>query len=90
MSAILTHLHQYVPCITYTESKTYSNGETETIEKAKIHSILLGGDQLTAARARHSIKAKLNSQTPEKQLIGIIPVMEDWHTKANFLGVSTH
>jgi len=72
------------------ESKTYSNGETETIEKAKIHSILLGGDQLTAARARHSIKVKLNSQTPEKQLISIIPVMEDWHMKANFLGVSTH
>ena len=67
----------------------YSNGETETIEKAKVHSILLGGDQLTAARARHSIKAKINSQTPAKQLIGIIPVMEDWHTKANFLGVSS-
>ena len=49
MAAILTHLHQYVPCITHTESKVYSNGETETIEKAKVHSILLGGDQLTAA-----------------------------------------
>ena len=71
MAAILTHLHQYVPCITHTESKVYSNGETETIEKAKVHSILLGGDQLTAARARHSIKAKTNSQAPAKQLIGI-------------------
>ena len=51
-------------------------------------SILLGGNQLTADRARYSIKAKMNSQTPEKQLTGIIPVMKDWHTKANFLGAS--
>jgi len=47
----------------------------------------LGGDQLTAARTRLSFKAKINSQTPVKQLISMIPVMEDWwHTKANFLG----
>jgi len=63
------------------------DGETETVEKA--HSILLGGNQLTTDRARYSIKAKMNSQTPEKQLTSIIPVMEDWHTKANFLGTST-
>jgi len=47
-------------------------------------------DQLTAARARSSIKAKMNSQTPAKQLKGIIPVMEDRHTKANFLGVKSN
>lgn len=88
MVAILTHLHQYVPCVTYSETKCVSSGEKEVIVKAKFHCVLVGGDQLTAARARHSIKAKVNSQTPVKQLKGIIPVMEDWPTKANFLGVS--
>lgn len=86
--AILQHLHQYVPCVPYTERRIVSNGEEEVIERAKFHPILLGGDQLTTSRARHSIKSKINSQTPLKQLRGIIPVMEDWHTKANVLGVS--
>ena len=88
MVAILTHLHQYVPHVTYFENRSISNGDKETIEKAKMHPVLFGGDQLTAARARHSIKAKINSQNPVKQLKGIILVIEDWHTKANFLGVS--
>jgi len=60
----------------------YTNGETKAIERAKVHSILFGCDQLTA---RHFIKAKINSQTPAKPLTGIIPVMEDWHTKAKFM-----
>lgn len=88
IAAILTQIHQYVPQFTYTEEVCISDGTVEKIEKAKMHQILLGGDQLTAARARNSIKGKMNSQTPSKQLQGIIPVMEDWHTKANFLGVS--
>ena len=86
MAAFLTYLHQYVPCITYTESKGYiQQWGNKSIERAKIHSILFGRDQLTA---RHSIKAKINSQTPAKQLTGIIPVIEDWHTKAKVHGVS--
>ena len=88
MAAILTQLHQYVPQFAYLEERHVSNGDVEKVEKAKMHQILLGGDQLTAARARSSVKGKLNSQTPAKQLQGVIPVMEDWHTKANFLGVS--
>ena len=38
MAAILTHLHKYVRCITYTESRMYSNVETETAEEAEVHS----------------------------------------------------
>ena len=87
MVAILKHLHQYVPYVTYSETKSMSSGEKEELVKAKFHRVLVGGNQLTAARARHLIKAKVNSQTPIKQLKGIIPVVEDWHTKANFLGV---
>ena len=90
MTEILTQLHQYIPQSTYFEEKEISNGTVEKIEKANMHQILLGGDQLTAARSRSAIKAKGNSQTPAKQLQGIIPVMEDWHTKANFLGVSLY
>jgi len=88
MIEILTQLHKYVPQSTYFIEKAVSTGEVEKIEKAKMRQILVGGDQLTAARARCAIKGKMNAQTPEKSLAGIIPVIEDWHTKANFLGVS--
>ena len=78
---------KYVPQFTYLQERYVSNGTVERIEKAKMH-FLLGGDQLTTARARNIIKGKMNAHTPSKLLEGIIPVMEDWHTKANFLGVS--
>ena len=63
MSEIMTRLHQYVPQFTYLQERYVSNGTVERIEKAKMHQILLGGDQLTTARARNIIKGKMNAQT---------------------------
>ena len=88
MVDIMAYLHQYVPSINCSEKKVISTGETILEEKAKFHQILVGGDQLTVVRARSAIKVKVNSHTPSKKLSGIIPVVEDWHAKANFLGVS--
>ena len=45
----------------------------------------MGGDQRTSARMISAIKLKVNSQTECKRLCGIVPVVEDWHTKVNFL-----
>lgn len=84
----MTHLHQYVPTLSSSHECILNTGETAQEERAAIHPILVGGDQLTVARARVAIKAKANSQTPSKKLSGIIPAIEDWHAKANFLGVS--
>ena len=53
-----------------------------------LHKKLFGGDQLTAACVRGAQLAMSNNKTAMKQLEGAIPVIEDWHTKANFLGVS--
>lgn len=88
MAEILTHLHQYVPSVPFVTKKTMDTGEVVDEEKASIHRILIGGDQLTAARARAAQRAKLNGQSPVKRLEGLIPAAEDWHTRANFLGVS--
>lgn len=89
MVDILKHVHDlYVPSIEYTEETNISTGETVTIQKAKLHPIIFGGDQLTAAKMRSAQKARLNSETPADKLSGLIPVAEDWHSKANFLGVS--
>lgn len=87
----MKHVHdRYIPFQEYTEEKTISSGETVTITKAKHHQILFGGDQLTAARMRNAQKSRMNKDYPSDELRGIVPVSEDWHIKANFLGVGVH
>ena len=90
MVAIATHISQYVPCVSIRQKKTLSTGDTVTVENMRMHRILVGGDQMTAARARSAIDAKSNGQTSTQRLEGIIPVFEDWHAKGNFMGVSFH
>ena len=70
------------------EERLNGNGETVLEEKAAFRKVLVGGDQLTSVRARSAIKIKTNSQTPCKKLSGIVPVVEDWHTKVCLLSVS--
>ena len=86
MVDILAHLHQYVPALTLMQKTQVKNDETPE-EHTIFHPILVGGDQLTVARSRSAIKVKSNSETPLRKLSGIVPVVEDWHAKANFLGV---
>lgn len=77
---------RYIPVQEYTEDKFISTSEIVTVVKANYHKILFGGDQLTAARMRNAQKSRLNSDLPKNTLDGIIPVVEDWHIKANPLG----
>ena len=86
MVDIMSHIHQYVPsvdCCDLDASQSYMSSD-----KVRFHKILFGGDQLTAARARSSQKHRANALTPTERLEGLIPVAEDWHTKACLLGVS--
>lgn len=77
-----------MPAICYEEEQEIpSTGEVVAVSKAKFSPVLLGGDQLTAARIRGAKKAKVNEDAPSERLEGIIPVAEDWHTKMNFVGV---
>ena len=88
MVKIMKHVHDhYIPFQEYTEEKMISSGENVTITKAKQHQILFGGDQLTAARMRNAQQARSNKDFPSDAFPGIVPVAEDWHIKANFLGV---
>ncbi len=89
MVDIMLHLHQYVP-LTQTTKQLFvpSIGEEVDICQASLHPILLGGDQLTAARARGAKKTRVNSVTCGTRLDGLIPCAEDWHTKMNLLDVS--
>ena len=43
--------------------------------------VLFGGDFLTQKRAKGAQNAVVNELTPTGQLRGLVPVIEDWHTR---------
>ena len=84
MVEIMSYLHQYVPCIESTKDvRVQANGEVVSVPQATFHSIVIGGDHLTAATARGAKKAGVNLVTPVSHLEGMIPCAEDWHARLN-------
>ena len=84
----MEHNHQYVPTITNTvDIDLLSSNDKLKIVKTEFHTILFGGDQLTAKRARGSQMIRSNSVTASEQINGLLPVSEDWHAKLCFLQV---
>ena len=91
MVAIMAHLHQYVPLVEETrDCHVASIDQTVKVTTARANPILIGGDQLTAARARGAQKAKANALSPSDRLEGLVPMVEDWHAKVVLLSVSWH
>ncbi len=90
MDDVLSHISDYVPTVPSSKEMTLSNGEIIEEDQSVMHSILLGGDQMTAARVRAAKDAKANAQTSYQRYEGIVPVLEDWHTKGNFMKVSSY
>ena len=83
------HQEEYVPSVEEDcEFFIESTGENLQLKKSQSHKILFGGDQLTVARARSAQQNVVNSDSDRKKLVGLIPVVEDWHTKLNLLSVS--
>ena len=85
----MENLHAYVP----TESPTVEIERPNSDKKVEVtldnfHYTLMGGDQLTVARARGSQRIRSNSLRPRDRLEGIVPVCEDWHAKGCLLTVS--
>lgn len=88
MIEIMTHFHQYVPVVEDSKSVYIADiNETVSVPEASLYKVLLGGDQLTVARARSAIKHRMNSPSPAKHLAGLIPVVEDWHTQTILMEV---
>ena len=63
------------------------SGETIIHMDYKVIKILLGGDQLTVARAHGAKGMRVNHETAKSCLKGIIPVIEDWHTRLTLMKV---
>ena len=89
MVEILDHLHQYVPTKEVTATVSVEGIQPPpSVRYTSLHPILLGGDQLTAARIRGAKMMRTGSEHDVGKLQGIIPVVEDWHAKVCLLEVS--
>lgn len=87
MCKILDNLHDYVPSTITTSEVTLDSGEKITHVDYKLTKILLGGDQLTVARAHGAKGIRLNHEDSKSCLKGIVPVVEDWHARQTLMQV---
>ena len=88
MAIILQSLMSMVPTLHNEESVPLSDGNTVTVDKTTFHKVLLGGDQLTAARVRGTKSLKQIETRAVDRSQGLIPVVEDWHARMAFVTVS--
>ena len=89
MIDIMEHFQQYVPINTETSKLTIPGVDEREVHADTFHHVLFGGDLLTAKRARGSQYTRNNSLRGRDRLEGLKPVVEDWHAKVCFLGVSS-
>ena len=87
MINILQHAQSYVPAKVVNREVTLPD-QTPMQYSEQHHLVtVIGGDYLTAARARGAQKIRSNSLKSEDRLDGLLPVSEDWHTKMCLLQV---
>ena len=79
--------HQYVPAVEYEERTRCDEISDVIVKDAVMYPLLFGGDQLSVARQRTALKVMSNAETPALRMEGLIPTIEDWHTKLTFLEV---
>ena len=90
MVSILEHTHKYIPTVTTEEviECDDSDGEEIITKNDRFHHILYGGDQLTTEQMRGAKNVRSNACRGKERLEGVVPMVEDWHTKV-LLKVST-
>lgn len=89
MASIMESLQNYVPHVRKTTSVPVpgKSGEYEQVHHDFFQHILFGGDQLTKVRAEGAQRMRSNSPEDIDKLIGLVPVIEDWHAKQCLAGV---
>lgn len=88
MIDVMESLHKYVPTKKTQHDFQLLSGEPFSLELHSFHSLLFGGDQLTAARIRGAQRLRSNSNDGTARLEGLVPIVENWHARVIFLEVS--
>lgn len=87
MCQIMDNLHKYVPTLTEDKKVTLPNCEEIELQHTEMWETLFGGDQPTVACARGSISVRYTHKSKTEKLLGLLPVVEDWHSKMTLLQV---
>ena len=87
MCQIMDSLHQYVLSISKDITVDLPDGHSINYKDVDMWETLFGGDQLTAARIRGAISIRANHPTTLQRLEGLIPTVEDWHTRMTLMKV---
>lgn len=91
MIDILEHIQQYVPA--KEECRELIDPVTKDAMILKDHILvttLVGGDQLTTARARGAQLIRSDCDSSKDHLAGLLPVTEDWHAKMCLMKVISY
>ncbi len=88
MSHILDAYMDIVPTLPVEGKHVLPNGSSLAIDNTQFHKILLGGDQLTVARVRGTQALRFSEEKAVDRLEGVIPLVEDWHTRMTLNKVS--
>ena len=88
MCKIIEQLHRYVPSVWTDETIPLPNGEELSVKEVSMWETLFGGDQLTVARARGSIAIRANHPDAKERLEGLVPTVEDWHSRMTLMKVN--
>ena len=87
MSQILTKYMELVPTLPAEGHHVLPNRSVIDFDDTRFFSILFGGDQLTVARIRGAQSLRDTHDKAIHRLEGVLPVIEDWHTRMTLLKV---
>ena len=88
MIEIMHQLQAYAPLETEACTVDIPTVGKKEVHADSFHNVLFGGDVLTAKRARGSKHIRGTSIRGKDRLEGLKAVVEDWHAKVCFLGLS--
>ncbi len=88
MADILEEYKKYVPSSIVTLDEQIP--KEDTTEDRVYITTLVGGDYLSAVRAREAQYIRGTADLREHQLNGMLPMAEDWHAKVCFMEVSAN
>jgi len=91
MAEILDQVHKYVPTQSYeVTTNLVDDGEEIVHTDYNFHQIACTGDQLTVARQRTAKAVRHHSEDELDRLEGLVPSVEDWHTKQLLVKVNLY
>ena len=88
MSHVLDHYMKFVPKSEADGFLLLRNGHTVPFDDTRFNTKLIGGDQLTVVRVRSTQALRDTLDSATQRYDGIVPVIEDWHTRTILLQVS--